>query len=144
MTEVLQLSPERGIISINEFLRRVSELDIPTVMNNKGVYYYNIPCAFDIEVSSFMQNEEKKASMYIWQFGILNWVTCGRTWDEFEMFISVLSTILNLGDETRLVVYVQNLGYEFQFIRKHFEWSKLFFLEERKPVYAITDRKSVV
>lgn len=138
MTEVLQLSPERGIISINEFLRRVSELDIPTVMNNKGVYYYNIPCAFDIEVSSFMQNEEKKASMYIWQFGILNWVTCGRTWDEFEMFISVLSTILNLGDETRLVVYVQNLGYEFQFIRKHFEWSKLFFLEERKPVYAIT------
>lgn len=138
MTPNIPLSPDSGIISNSSFLTKISELDIPTVMNNKGIYYYNVPCAFDIEVSSFMQNEEKKASMYIWQFGILNWVTCGRTWKEFEIFISVLSTILNLGDETRLVVYVQNLGYEFQFIRKHFEWSKLFFLEERKPVYAIT------
>lgn len=138
MTRIIPLSPGVGMVSNSVFLKKIAELDIPTVVNNRGIHYYNIPAAFDIEVSSFMQNDEKKASMYIWQFGILNWVTYGRTWDEFESFMSVLSTILSLGDDYRLVIYVQNLGYEFQFIRKHFEWSKLFFLDERKPVYAIT------
>ena len=36
----------------------------------KGKYYYNIPCAFDIETSSFYEGDEKRAIMYIWQFAI--------------------------------------------------------------------------
>ena len=75
--------------------------------------------------------------MYIWQFGILNWVTYGRTWAEYKAFIQVLSTVLKLSENRRLVVYVHNFAYEFQFMRKRFRWDKLFFLEERKPVYGI-------
>lgn len=75
--------------------------------------------------------------MYIWMFGILNWVTYGRTWDELEDFLNLLEYVLNLG-EVRLPVYVHNLGYEFQFIRKRFDWDDVFFLEERKPIYART------
>ena len=29
--------------------------------NNKGIYYYNIPCSFDIETSSFYIDENEKA-----------------------------------------------------------------------------------
>lgn len=76
--------------------------------------------------------------MYIWQFGILNWVTAGRTWDEFLFLMDAMQSILELSDSTRLIVYVHNLAYEFQFMRKRFEWDKLFFLDERKPVYALT------
>ena len=111
---------------------------MPQVSTNKNIHYYNVPAAFDIEVSSFYQDDEKKACMYVWQFGILNWVTYGRTWDEYKKFMSVLSTVLDLSNERRLVVYIHNFSYEFQFMRKRFEWDKVFFLEERKPVYAIT------
>lgn len=136
--ERIQFSPESGILSNIEFLQKISNTRLPVVVDNKKISYYNVPAAFDIEVSSFYQYGEKKASMYVWQFGILNWVTVGRTWSEFKSFISVLSTILELSTDKRLLVYVQNFGYEFQFIRKRFNWDKIFFLEERRPVYAIT------
>ena len=131
-------TPEDGLIDQAEFLEKISEAELPQVNTNKNIHYYNVPAAFDIEVSSFYQDDEKKACMYVWQFGILNWVTYGRTWDEYKKFMSVLSTILDLSDERRLVVYIHNFSYEFQFMRKRFEWDKIFFLEERKPVYAIT------
>ena len=44
--------------------------------------------------------------------------------------------VLDLSENRRLIVYVHNLPYEWQFIRKHFSWDKVFFLEDRKPVKA--------
>lgn len=129
---------QQGFVSRDEFIEKISSADFPKITTNKGITYYNIPAAFDIEVSSFYIGEEKCACMYIWQFGVMNWVTYGRTWDEFTDFISVLSTTLNLSPENRLVVYIHNFAYEFQFIRKRLTWDKAFFMEKRKPIYAIS------
>ena len=110
-----------------------------TADERKQITYYEIPAAFDIEVSSFYVNGEKRACMYIWQFGIGDWVTYGRTWAEFTGFMRSITSILNTSDDLRLIVYIHNLAYEFQFIRRLFSWTKLFFLDKRKPVYCITD-----
>ena len=136
-TETL-FTPEHGLISQVDFLEKIISAKLPIVTDNKKISYYNVPAAFDIEVSSFYVDGEKKACMYIWQFGILNWVTYGRTWYELKKFFSVLSDILGLSDDLKLIVYVHNLAYEWQFIRKVLHWDKVFFLDERKPVYAIT------
>ena len=127
-----------GLLSRLNFIKAVAEADLPIVTNNKRVSYYNVPAAFDIETSSFYIDGEKKACMYVWQFGILNWVTYGRTWEEFDKFMSVLSTVLGLDSELRLVVYIHNFAYEFQWMRKRVHWDKLFFLDKRKPVYGIS------
>ena len=138
MTPIVPMfTPEEGLIDQTTFLSKIAKADLPKIVTNKKITYYNVPAAFDIEVSSFYQDGEKRACMYVWQFGILNWVTYGRTWDEYKAFIQVLSTILNLSSQKRLVVYIHNFAYEFQFMRKRFMWDKLFFLEERKPVYGI-------
>lgn len=137
-SQVPTFTPESGMISNAEFLEIISQQNLPLVSTNKKIQYYNVPAAFDIEVSSFYQHGEKQACMYIWQFGILNWVTYGRTWSEYLAFMSVLSTVLGLDTEHRLAIYIHNFAYEFQFMRKRFEWDKIFFLDERKPVYAIT------
>ena len=138
MADQTLFSPEIGLISQGDFLLKILSADLPVVTNNKKISFYNVPCAFDIEVSSFYYNGEKNASMYIWQFGILNWVTYGRTWEEYQNFLAVLSEVLGLSEDMRLVVYVHNLAYEWQFVRKILKWDKVFFLDERKPVYAIT------
>lgn len=127
-----------GLLSRLNFIKAISEADLPIVTSNKKVSYYNVPAAFDIETSSFYIDGEKKACMYVWQFGILNWVTYGRTWEEFDTFMSVLSTVLQLNEDLRLVVYVHNFAYEFQWMRKRIHWDKLFFLDKRKPVYGIS------
>lgn len=133
-------TPGKGMISADEFLDEILSEPLPLVKNNKDVEYYNVPAAFDIEVSSFYQNgekapENKRAIMYIWMFGIGNKVTYGRTWNELQYLLAVLSTGLELSPNRRLIIYVHNLAYEFQFLRKRFNWDKVFLLEERKPVY---------
>ena len=136
-TERMKFSPDKGFISQAEFIRKISSADLPIDTNNKKMSFYNVPAAFDIEVSSFYYGGDKHAAMYIWQFGIMNWATYGRTWDELTGFLNLLSDVLGLSENLHLVVYVHNLAYEWQFIRQRFNWDKVFLLEERKPVYSI-------
>ena len=39
--------------------------------------YYNVSCAFDIEVSSFYENDEKRSCMYIWMLGLGGYCVIG-------------------------------------------------------------------
>lgn len=118
----------------------IDSLNIGEVKTNKKVTYLNIPCAFDIETTSTIIQGEKFAFSYIWQFGIgLNQVFYGRTWGELLEFLENLQDYLQINDSKRLIMYVHNLGYEFQFMRKYFNWVNIFAVDERKPVKALCD-----
>ena len=99
--------------------------------------YINVPCAFDIEVSSFYDGDEKRACMYIWMLGIGGYCVVGRTWNEFRNVIDYISDYLGLSKDLILVLYVHNLSYEFQFIKDMFEWEKVFAINDRKPNYVL-------
>lgn len=130
-----------------------------TRKTSKGVTYLDIPVSFDIEVSSFYVDAEnrqytyeqtthldskarlllqKRAIMYVWQFAIYDDVFIGRTWDEYVSFCNTLCDVLRLSDNIRIIVYVHNLSYEFQFLRKRFTWTHTFNIDLRKPLYAVT------
>ena len=126
--------------------------------NNKGTKLLNVPVSFDIETTSFYRDErgesysydryqklggkktnfEKCSLMYVWQFGINGYCIIGRTWDEFTIMLKHIVETLSLTMEKRIIIYVHNLSYEFQFIRELFEWEKVFSIDLRKPIYAIT------
>lgn len=102
------------------------------------VSYYSVPAAFDIETSSFVNEDgEERAVTYLWNFGIFNHVTSGRDWDSYKIFIRQVQDILSTYQNLRLVVYVHNLPYEWQFMRKHFIWDDVFLMDDRKPAYAL-------
>lgn len=106
------------------------------------IKYYNMPCSFDIETSSFKAyddrgNEIKCATMYIWQFGLNGSVIYGRTWDEFFELLSAIQQSLDIDEYRHLIIYVHNLGYEFQFLKNYIKWDKVFAIKQRRPVYAI-------
>lgn len=113
--------------------------DIKLIKTNKRIAYYNIPSAFDIETTSFYEGDEKRAIMYEWTFGINGLVIIGRYWDEFIELINNISSLLQTSLSQRLIVYIHNLAFEFQFICKRFSWDRIFATDERKPLYCITD-----
>ena len=115
--------------------------NVPIIKNNKKMQYLNIECAFDIETTSYLQGGEKNAFMYVWAFGIgeENEIVTGRTWEEFLTLCDRLQTHYELNPEKRLVCYVHNLAYEFQFMRKYFNWLDVFAVDERKPISALCD-----
>lgn len=132
------------VSQLTEFFEEVGDLDI--VEKNKFLSYYNCAAAFDIETSSLMLHKSKFATMYIWQFGLNGVSIIGRTWYEFEEFISRLTEHLGLNHHKRLIVYVHNLAYEFQFLRKRINWCKdnkgndaIFSLKKRRPIYALAE-----
>ena len=104
-------------------------------------YYYNIECGFDIETSSVTLDGDKKfAFMYEWTFGISDkeHICYGRTWEEFLKFCQFLQDELGLDENNILVVYIHNMGYEFQFMRKYFNWLNVFAVDDRKPIRALS------
>ena len=114
------------------------------IKTNKKITYYNMACGFDIETSSFYENlimipENKRAIMYAWKFGIEDKSVIGRTWEELVILIHSITDILELSLEKRLICYVHNLGYDFQFFRPYFEFDRVFALDQREPLQAITE-----
>lgn len=114
-------------------------INAKVIKTTKKIIYYNVPCAFDIETSSFMVNDEKQACMYIWMIGIGGYCITGRTWDEWRETLEYISQYLSLSKDVRLIMYVHNLSYEIQFIRKRLDWVKCFSLEDRKPLDWVCD-----
>lgn len=108
-------------------------------INKKEGSVYNTAVAFDIETTSFIDTQgEKVAIMYVWQMAIDDKVIIGRTWQEFVECIDIISKYLYLNDQKRLIIWVHNLSFEFQFIRQLFDWVKVFAIDERKPAKALT------
>lgn len=107
--------------------------------HNHTIEYLNVSCAFDIETTSYYYNNAKHACMYHWQVGVNGRIIFGRTWSDFMYLMNSLSTELKLNEDRRIIVWVHNLAFEFQFIRKLFHWKKVFAVDDRKPVQAVTD-----
>lgn len=145
---VLQQSLERDCYSKlkdgNETIIDVSkfnwDLSMLSKLNIVSGRYYNIPCCFDIETTSWTDVQIKKATMYIWMFNICGYIFIGRYWTEFVELNNRLHSYLKLVPNRRLLVYVHNLDYEFQFMRKWFDWVDIFSDKKRSPLYALTNK----
>lgn len=123
---------------ISQYMEIVRDICDGKIVQGKGrTNYYNVPCSFDIETTSFMDNGEKVAIMYEWSFSVTNFVIIGRTWEQYQTLLDMLISQLKLDLSNRLVIYVHNLGYEFQFMAKRFQWEKVFAIKERTPIYAL-------
>ena len=114
------------------------------IKTNQKITYYNMACGFDIETSSFYENfivkpENKRAIMYAWKFGIEDGSVKGRTWEQLVILIHAVTEILELSSDRRLLCYVHNLGYDFQFFRPYFKFEKVFALDLRDPLKAVSE-----
>lgn len=113
----------------------------------RQVNYLNIPCAFDIETTNIYEKDSEGniiteprpyAFMYQWQFCLDDCVCFGRTWEEFQYLIKQLEARMNLSYKNRLVVYVHNLPFEWNFMYRFINYQEGFFKEERKPLKILT------
>lgn len=104
------------------------------------ISYIEIVSTFDIETTTIVnKNDGYKAFMYQWQFCINGNVIFGRRWEEFFQLLKKLRNFFELSDTKRLVVYVHNLAYEFEFIKDFLNVSEMFAKDRKKPLYFVAD-----
>jgi hypothetical protein len=108
----------------------------------KKINYLDIVTAFDIETSTIFINGEPQSFMYIWQFQWGKYTTIiGRTWNEFKRLVKWIDSILP--ENVRLVTYIHNLAYEFQFLQGifHFDSEDVFVPQSHKVLKATLGNK---
>ena len=99
----------------------------------KPYKYASDICAFDIETT--LIDKYKQSVMYIWQFAYNDIVITGRTWPEFIELLTLLNTLI---DKDRLIVYVHNLSFEFQFLKDIVQFDDIFATDNRSVLYAVS------
>lgn len=133
-----------SVRTIDSFLWGI-ENDRPEVHERKvkgvgTVEFLQLSAAFDIETTSIEIDGKKIAFMYVWQLCINGYVIMGRTWEQFRYTLVRLKSRFNLGEKRKMFLYVHNLAYEFQFMRKWFQWNDVFALKSLTPLSAeLTD-----
>ena len=130
------LSPKNSSKFFNNLDDILCEIDF--VKKGKTQKISNVASVFDIEATSFYKGEEKQCTMYAWVFGLNGRCIRGRNWEEFLEVIDTLKKEYELSINKRLIIYVHNLAYEFQWFKRYFEWDNVFSLDTRKPLYAVT------
>ena len=99
--------------------------------------------SFDIETTSFFERDEKTALMYHWQFAINEYVITGRRWEEFQELLEVLHQLFKTDINNRIVVYVHNLPFEFQFMKHYIKWSDDQLLGNNRDIYYIVTETGI-
>lgn len=105
-------------------------------MSDRKCAYVTDFATFDIETTSM----ETFAFMYIAMFCIGEDVFMVRTWEEVVDFFNIISSFYRTTLKKRYVIYIFNLGFEFQFMRNFFEWEEIFAVDKRVPVRALDTR----
>lgn len=119
----------------------------------------NVVSSFDIETTSYYERDdgkcisidefyklnkkqasryEKRAILVAWGFGLNGKIIFGRTWDHFIELCQYLQKRYKLDPKKlTLPIYIHNESYEFQWIRKRFQWESIFAVSERYPIRAL-------
>lgn len=117
------------------------------VTQNKKTYI-NFPICFDIETTNVIKKiphgvnrrgvekfeEQKGAFMYAFTLCVNGISYIGRTWFDFHNVLQMLRSMT----KSYITIFVQNLDFEFQFIKDRFEWEEVKTTGNRKPFKAIT------
>ena len=127
-------------ITPNEFLKNPSKYVNPNINTIKGTTYINLGSGFDIETTRI---DEHHSTMYMWQYGLDDITIIGRTWYEFLDTLDALQYHLKLSADRKLLTFIHNASFEWQFLHKHVtlaydnkhDKSKVFATEERKIIY---------
>lgn len=121
----------------DEFIDIYKNANICQKSAKSKIRYFDIIATFDIETSRMPDKEV--AFMYSAQWCFDGHVLIQRTWDEVRSLIRELCPIAWERD-AYIVIYVHNLGYEFEFLRSALpKWlfdDDIFCTDTHTPLYA--------
>ena len=138
----------------NLIIKKINLKQAKKVTIRKGKYsetYVKACAGFDIETTTIVTEEYKHAYMYHWQMAINGCVLFGRNWNSFKTTLCAIKRSLeeyttrhgkHKTDNKKIpkiIIWVANLSFEFQFMRKRVNVTKIFAKRKREPLLVEID-----
>lgn len=127
---------------IKEFNKDIL-INAPVIYKQRGRTKYGLIediATADTEVTTIPKIIDGKEAgvglLYIWCVYIAGSFVYGRTVDDFKEFCHFLFKECNLSPKRRLVMYLHNLEYDWQFLRAAFKEPEVFATDKRAVLYA--------
>lgn len=105
--------------------KSVFKLQFEKRRRGRNTFYINIPgVAFDIETSTKISRDNNNellsaySYMYIATFAIHDKCYYCKNWNDVIDFLNDLKSINNLNENKKLIIWIANISFEFQFMRK--------------------------
>ena len=109
----------------------------------KQIYYLNGDFAVDIEVTSFYHEDKKRAYPYIMMVNMCgNIVYCRYLSELYEIFQAIKNRY-SLSYRRRILMFVHNLSYEFQFFRDICNFIEVFARSRLKPLKCLDSNSNI-
>ena len=125
MTELL-----RGVTYKADDVKYLNSNFYEETTQRKGedyIRYYELPASYDIETSSFRDDQDSQvAIVYAHILNIDGYVFKWETWNDTIIAFNHLKEVFGLSYYRRIIVFAHNLSYEFQFLKKRFEFTNVF------------------
>ena len=136
------LSNKNVSLVADKVSRLISTYKVYSIKHSKR-YAFNIPIALDTETTSYVTTSNEKVGWcYIWMFRFgdpldeSSIAVYGRSMDVFDKFLTEISNRLKLIEKNRtIIVYVHNLGFDFEFIREKFIITDQLHTDTHNPVF---------
>lgn len=123
------------------YFRQLNDFPKVGTVTTKGkIEYLEDFCTFDTEWTNVILDGEEKGVglLYLWQFCLFGKTVYGRTLDEFKEFMITVWQRYSLNNKRRLVIYVHNLGAEYQYIQSYFTFIETMAVAKRSVLKART------
>ncbi len=108
--------------------------DLESVKGSNQKWYLNSDFAVDIEVSSFYHEGKKRAYPYLMTVNLCGNIIYCRYLSELQQIFKRLKLRYFLTSKRRLMMFVHNLAYEFQFFRDICNFTEVFARTRLKPM----------
>lgn len=109
-------------------------------LKHKKHKYIELPATFDIETTTIQKADESyEGFMYTWQMCVEGMVVIGTRWSEWIRFLDQLKQAYQLCSDSKLVIYVHNLQYEFMFIYRFIDLPNVFATGPHEVLKASND-----
>ena len=145
--EIIEYSKENLENCIERYLNGVDDMHMYKYTNKSGnILYASTIISFDTETTSVdipckekENGREKFAFVYIWQLAIQRHVIIGRDIFDFVEACNILADKFGTDDRHRIIIWIQNIAFDFNFIRRLFKWKKSFWMKRHAPLFAVTE-----
>lgn len=140
---ILKFTKEAFMTMVDLYLNSINDYHVYE-LSKKGRYYANVEISFDTETTSVrigedINNTKPFAFVYIWQIAIGRYVFYGREIHEMIDAVAILSKLFNTDIDHRIIIWIHNIAYDFNFFRLYFKWAEMVLMDKHKPLYCCTD-----
>lgn len=131
--------------NVTDFVKRLPEN--PEIFTERRKKYLRVCAGYDTETSNIVEShmdgghtiyDKIAAYVYHFQFSVNQNILLIRRWDDCLDVLRVLNEYAK-AHKARMIIWVANLGFEFQFLRKRININNVFARETRKPIYFTSD-----